>query len=123
MKAEDLGTGNGAKHDCLPLACPCPLTESTWLAQEDNFHPPHLQNILLPPPPPPPHANALNMAPKTRESCSLHSIRRKEKHTDKKGIHIHITRGRLALFTWFASFPRNMSYLQSHRNKSQTCWN
>lgn len=47
MKAEDLGTGNGAKHDCLPLACPCPLTESTWLAQEDNFHPPHLQSILL----------------------------------------------------------------------------
>lgn len=71
MKAEGLSAGGTrAKHDCLPLACPCPVTGSTCLAQEDNFHPPHLHSILLPQQSiPSSSANALNVAPKTPNSA------------------------------------------------------
>lgn len=68
---ESLGAGGWAQSQTgqlapppLPRACPCPLTESTCLAQEDDLHPPHLHNILLSHQPiPSPSANALNAGP------------------------------------------------------------
>lgn len=79
-----LGAGGRAQSQtgllAPPKARPCPLTESTCLAQEDDFHPPHLHNILLSHQPIPcSSANAPDVGPRRLVTAALGM-----KHRDTK---------------------------------------
>lgn len=100
---ESLGGGVGTEPNRTACPCPCLLTASTCLAQEDDLQPPHLHPILL----------CSTWAPKTRRRHALDDWRETPRH---KGDGVPISCCRMVLFTSFSPFLRNTSYLQSPRN-------